>query len=47
MEIIRERLEREYNQSLINTVTERRIRVIKTDGEVLLVDNPAFNADAG
>jgi GTP-binding protein LepA len=42
MEIIRERLEREYNQSLINTVPNVEYRVIKTDGEVMLVDNPAF-----
>lgn len=42
MEIVRERLEREYNQSLINTVPNVEYRVIKTDGEVLLVDNPAF-----
>jgi GTP-binding protein LepA len=42
MEIVRERLEREYNQSLINTVPNVEYRVIKTDGEVMLVDNPAF-----
>jgi GTP-binding protein LepA len=42
MEIVRERLEREYNQSLINTVTNVEYRVTKTNGEVVLVDNPAF-----
>ncbi|MBF8294307.1 MAG: elongation factor 4 [Bacteroidetes bacterium] len=42
MEIVRERLEREYNQSLINTVPNVEYRVIKLDGEVMLVDNPAF-----
>jgi GTP-binding protein LepA len=42
MEIIRERLEREYNQSLINTVPNVEYRVTKTNGEVMLVDNPAF-----
>jgi GTP-binding protein LepA len=47
MEIIRERLEREYGQSLINTVPNVEYRVIKTDKDVLLVDNPAFMPDAG
>ena len=47
MEIIRERLEREYNQSLINTVPNVEYRVVKTNGEVLLVDNPAFMPPAG
>ncbi len=42
MEIVRERLEREYNQSLINTVPNVEYRVTKTNGEVALVDNPAF-----
>ncbi|MBI3111322.1 MAG: elongation factor 4 [Ignavibacteriales bacterium] len=47
MEIIRERLEREYNQSLINTVPNVEYKVIKTDGEMLLVDNPAFMPSPG
>jgi len=47
MEIVRERLEREYNQSLINTVPNVEYRVTKTDGEVVLVDNPAFMPGAG
>ncbi len=42
LEIVRERLEREYNQSLINTVPNVEYRVTKTNGEVSLVDNPAF-----
>ena len=42
MEIVRERLEREYNQSLINTVPNVEYRVTKTNGDVALVDNPAF-----
>ncbi|MCX7983742.1 MAG: translation elongation factor 4 [Bacteroidetes bacterium] len=42
MEIVRERLEREYNQSLINTVPNVEYRVIKTNGDVVLVDNPAL-----
>ncbi len=47
MEIIHERLEREYNQSLINTVPNVEYRVTKTDHEVLLVDNPSLMPDAG
>jgi GTP-binding protein LepA len=47
MEIVRERLEREYNQSLINTVPNVEYRVAKTTGEVLHVDNPAFMPPAG
>ena len=47
MEIVRERLEREYNQSLINTVPNVEYRVIRTDGEITLVDNPAFMPSAG
>jgi GTP-binding protein LepA len=47
MEIIRERLEREYNQSLINTVPNVEYRVTKTDRTLLLVDNPALMPPAG
>ena len=47
MEIIHERLEREYNQSLINTVPNVEYRVTKTDHEVILVDNPSLMPDAG
>ena len=47
MEIVRERLEREYNQSLINTVPNVEYRVTKTNKEVLLVDNPALMPDSG
>lgn len=47
MEIIRERLEREYNQSLINTVPNVEYHVIKTDGEQVVVDNPAAMPPAG
>jgi GTP-binding protein LepA len=42
MEIIQERLEREYKQELITTVPNVEYRVVKTNGEVVLVDNPAF-----
>jgi GTP-binding protein LepA len=47
MEIIRERLEREYNQSLINTVPNVEYKVYTMSGEVILVDNPAFMPPAG
>jgi GTP-binding protein LepA len=47
MEIVRERLEREYNQSLINTVPNVEYRVTKIGGEVLFVDNPAFMPPSG
>ena len=47
MEIVRERLEREYNQSLINTVPNVEYRVTKTNHDVLFVDNPAFMPAAG
>jgi GTP-binding protein LepA len=42
MEIVQERLEREYNQSIINTVPNVEYRVTKTNGQVVLVDNPSF-----
>jgi GTP-binding protein LepA len=41
MEIVQERLEREFNQTIVTTVPNVRYRVIKTDGEELWVDNPA------
>ncbi len=47
MEIVRERLEREYNQSLINTVPNVEYRVIMTDKDLALVDNPATMPPAG
>ncbi|MCL4872954.1 translation elongation factor 4 [bacterium] len=41
MEIIRERLEREYNLELITTAPTVVYRVTKTDGSVVLVENPS------
>ena len=41
MEIVKERLEREFNLALIATAPSVEYRVHKTNGEVDLVDNPA------
>lgn len=41
MEIIQERLEREYNLTLITTAPSVIYRVTKTSGQVEMIDNPA------
>ncbi|MFM8825849.1 MAG: translation elongation factor 4, partial [Actinomycetota bacterium] len=41
MEIVKERLEREFNLALIATAPSVAYRVTRTDGEVITVDNPA------
>ena len=41
MEIIQERLEREYNLELITTAPTVIYRVTKTNGDVIFVDNPS------
>ncbi|HED09247.1 MAG TPA: elongation factor 4 [Caldithrix abyssi] len=47
MEIVQERLEREYNLSIINTVPNVVYRVHLTNGEVREIDNPADLPNAG
>lgn len=41
MEIVQERLEREFNQSLVTTVPNVKYKVYRHHGEMLEVDNPA------
>ncbi|MBC8042748.1 MAG: elongation factor 4 [Rhizobacter sp.] len=45
MEIIQERLEREYNMSIITTVPNVEYKVYTTSGEEVLVDNPSKMPD--
>ncbi|HHY40369.1 MAG TPA: elongation factor 4 [Syntrophaceticus sp.] len=47
MEIIQERLEREYGLELITTAPNVVYRVTKRNGEVVTVDNPALWPDLG
>ncbi|MBR1580771.1 MAG: translation elongation factor 4 [Selenomonadaceae bacterium] len=41
MDVIQERLEREYNLTLVTTAPSVEYKVVQTDGEVVMVDNPA------
>ncbi len=41
MEIVQERLEREFDQDLITTAPSVVYQVVKADGEVLMVENPS------
>ena len=46
MEIIQERLEREYNLDIITTAPSVIYRITKTNGEVIMVDNPTNYPDS-
>lgn len=41
MEIVQERLEREFNQTIVTTVPNVRYKIIKTNGTEIYIDNPA------
>ncbi|MDH6590869.1 GTP-binding protein LepA [Variovorax sp. TBS-050B] len=47
MEIVQERLEREFDQDLITTAPSVVYQVVKNDGEVLMVENPSKMPDVG
>ncbi len=47
MEIIQERLEREYNLDLITTAPTVVYEVLRRDGEIVSVDNPSALPDVG
>ncbi|MGL6205608.1 MAG: translation elongation factor 4 [Giesbergeria sp.] len=47
MEIVQERLEREFDQDLITTAPSVVYQVVKPDGEVIMVENPAKMPEQG
>ena len=47
MEIVQERLEREFDQDLITTAPSVVYQVVRADGEVVMVDNPSKMPDQG
>ncbi len=47
MEIIQERLDREFDLDIITTVPNVKYEVIATSGEVIIVDNPSKMPDTG
>jgi GTP-binding protein LepA len=47
LEIVQERLEREYNQSIIMTVPGVQYRFTLADGQTVTVDNPLYYPDPG
>ena len=47
MEIVQERLEREFDQDLITTAPSVVYQVVKADGEVVMVENPSKMPDQG
>ncbi|HET9223533.1 MAG TPA: translation elongation factor 4, partial [Roseiflexaceae bacterium] len=47
MEIVRERLEREYDLDLLITAPSVEYQVLRTDGEIAIIDNPSEMPDTG
>jgi GTP-binding protein LepA len=47
MEIVQERLEREFDQDLITTAPSVVYQVVKGDGEIVMVENPSKMPDQG
>jgi len=47
MEIVQERLEREFDQDLITTAPSVVYQVVRADGEVIMVENPSKMPDQG
>jgi GTP-binding protein LepA len=47
MEIVQERLEREFDQDLITTAPSVVYQVMRNDGDVLMVENPSKMPDVG
>ena len=47
MEIVQERLEREFDQDLITTAPSVVYEVLRADGETIMVENPSKIPDAG
>ncbi len=47
MEIVQERLEREFDQDLITTAPSVVYQVVKSDGEVIMVENPSKMPEIG
>ncbi|MBK9236543.1 MAG: elongation factor 4 [Rhodoferax sp.] len=47
MEIVQERLEREFDQDLITTAPSVVYQVVKSDGEVVMVENPSKMPEQG
>ncbi len=41
MEIVQERLEREYNLNIVTTVPNVEYKIYRTNGDVMIVDNPS------
>ncbi len=47
MEIVQERLDREFDMDIITTVPNVQFEVLQTDGETILVDNPSEMPESG